>query len=436
MINNTLLQDAMGMIDEEFIEEIIENSARPSKKLTWQRIAAVAACLCLTVSIATLTSIFFRGNTPSNTSDPDFSINIDQYIWSTESTDNMSVEIAVDDWYAAWNGWSITSELYQTLENTDDQALLAIIVETKSNGNNMMKFKYNGTTYEEIIIEQSKLEQKYNKLIEFYKVGEWLKYGEALYTTGIPDGERWSKQLYDSEVAYYGQEMLDRYIVNGELLSDKIMQDAEETQQQIEAQEQLLKDCLAAYHKQNSIDAEEVFVKTGVTHCLKNDSLYLFVSKQELEDIKILNKSKYILGLARKRVFEVDADELPVELDHNISGFDLEKMHLYYDGKTIQPTSDSQVITTIENIIMLDQYAYDHLEIHVDSTFSLTDPKNQLNFLKYDTIYHYKLNKSQIISIHINIKYENIDMQALQRLSNMEEITYIHIGSTLTPIPG
>lgn len=70
--------------------------------------------------------------------------------------------------------------------------------------------------------------QLYEKLAQLLKQGDSLKYGEALYTTGTPDGEKWTKEFYEKRVDFYGEEFLAKYIVNGEFLRDKVVSDMAE----------------------------------------------------------------------------------------------------------------------------------------------------------------------------------------------------------------
>ena len=70
--------------------------------------------------------------------------------------------------------------------------------------------------------------QLYDKLGQLLKQGDSLKYGEALYTTGTPDGEKWTKDFYEQRVDFYGEEFLAKYIANGEFLRDKVVSDMEE----------------------------------------------------------------------------------------------------------------------------------------------------------------------------------------------------------------
>lgn len=88
-------------------------------------------------------------------------------------------------------------------------------------------FVYKGKTlseYREAYDQEGYLFQKLSQLV---KEGDILKYGDVLYLTGSPDGERWSKELYEKTVAYYGEELLSKYIVDGEFLKAEVEAEVE-----------------------------------------------------------------------------------------------------------------------------------------------------------------------------------------------------------------
>ena len=84
-------------------------------------------------------------------------------------------------------------------------------------------FVYEGRTLAEWIAD---VEYEW-RLAQLIKVGGAMKYGTALYETGTPDGEKWTKSEYDFEVGYIGEDILARYIVGGELLADELRADYE-----------------------------------------------------------------------------------------------------------------------------------------------------------------------------------------------------------------
>ncbi len=94
------------------------------------------------------------------------------------------------------------------------------------------QYQYNGKTLAEYESDAFKERAHPGVLEELLKVGDQLKYGELLYTTGTPnhtpgdpDGELWAKELYDQTVEYFGEELLAKYIVDGEFLREQVIAD-------------------------------------------------------------------------------------------------------------------------------------------------------------------------------------------------------------------
>ncbi len=83
-------------------------------------------------------------------------------------------------------------------------------------------FVYKGKTieeYREAYVQERRL---FRLLTQLVKEGEDLKYGEALYTTGGPDGVIWAREFYEERVELYGEELLSKYIVDGEFLKAEV----------------------------------------------------------------------------------------------------------------------------------------------------------------------------------------------------------------------
>lgn len=88
-------------------------------------------------------------------------------------------------------------------------------------------FLYNGKTIEEYREADNQEWWLFQKLSTLIKEGEVLKYGDAVYTTGTPDGERWTQSWYEERIAWYGEELLSRYIVDGEFLKEEVEAEVE-----------------------------------------------------------------------------------------------------------------------------------------------------------------------------------------------------------------
>lgn len=124
--------------------------------------------------------------------------------------------------FGEWNGKNVTSSLSDVLSDEKNKnSLIAIGVGFDFD----QQFVYNGKSISEYATEADNERLLYNKLVSLLKMGDKLKYGEALYTTGGPDGIKWAKELYEKTVADIGESLLAKYIVNGEFLKEKLEAD-------------------------------------------------------------------------------------------------------------------------------------------------------------------------------------------------------------------
>jgi hypothetical protein len=81
---------------------------------------------------------------------------------------------------------------------------------------------------ENLIESQRKLCREIaQEVFSLYGDDDTSTYGEALYKTGGPDGVKWAKELYEKRVAMYGEELLSKYIVDGEFLKAEVEAEVE-----------------------------------------------------------------------------------------------------------------------------------------------------------------------------------------------------------------
>jgi len=147
---------------------------------------------------------------PTNISKPTYNI-----LWAdSESDDN--------DGFFLYEGREYCYCLYDVLEDPPVDKI-AIRVE----GGVSAYFLYNGKTIEEYREAYDEERRSFRLLTQLVKEGEDLKYGEALYTIGGPDGVKWAKELYEERVAMYGEELLSKYIVDGEFLKAEVEAEVE-----------------------------------------------------------------------------------------------------------------------------------------------------------------------------------------------------------------
>ncbi len=107
--------------------------------------------------------------------------------------------------------------------------------------------------------------QLYEKLAQLLKQGDMLKYGEALYTTGIPDGEKWTKELYEQRVEFFGEDLLSKYIVDGEFLRKSVESDMKGLLNKTKNELDKYVDIINEYLISNSI--------AGSAYAIKNDGV-------------------------------------------------------------------------------------------------------------------------------------------------------------------
>ncbi len=208
-------------------------------------------------------------------------------IWGYAS--NYSQDMA----YTEWNGKRVTLPLYNVLSNENTKnSLIAIDVEFELND----KFIYNGKSLAEYDAETDNERLFYNNLGALLKLGDSLKYGEALYKTGTPSGEKWAKQLYDETVESIGKDVLAKYIVDGEFLKEKLEADIEEYGEHEPCRIAYEAACDAYY--QFIIDATTKQLEKQNINCEKrNGTLVIYATAEEFSSLNIDNVLFYYLAL-------------------------------------------------------------------------------------------------------------------------------------------
>ncbi len=124
--------------------------------------------------------------------------------------------------FIQWNGKTVTVSLYDILSDEKSKnSLIAIDVGFELDD----QFVYNGKTLAEYAAEADQEELRHGKLGLLLKLGDSLKYGDALYKTGTPAGEKWAKEYYEETVEKIGKDLIAQYIVDGAFLKEKLEAD-------------------------------------------------------------------------------------------------------------------------------------------------------------------------------------------------------------------
>lgn len=158
----------------------------------------------------------------------------------------------------------------------------------------------------------------------------------------------------------------------------------------------------------------------------KNGSLYIFVTRDQFLDWNLENKGDYIFYLASRSAYEGTVPEAPnSEIEDTVTGFAYEKFKFSNNEGNVAK-SDAEVISLMNALIDQWKYTYDSIEI----TLYTHVPEEELEALNYSGIMQLKYPDRTVIQV----KYININMEALKELSKRSDISYIHISEPLTAI--
>jgi len=196
-----------------------------------------------------------------------------------------------DAGFGTWNGKMITLSLHDVLSDEKNKdCLIAIGVSFELDN----EFIYNDKTISEYEAEADNAEQLINRLGELLKIGDELKYGEALYKTGTPDGKKWAKQLYDETVERIGKDVLSTYIVDGEFLKDKLEGDIAAYDASASARNAWY-EAVEAYYKFIANETAEK-LKEGNVNCEVRKGLVVYVTVDEFSTLEIEDVICYSLA--------------------------------------------------------------------------------------------------------------------------------------------
>lgn len=205
--------------------------------------------------------------------------------------------------FGTWNGKMITLSLHDVLSDEKNKnCLIAIGVSFELDN----EFVYNGKTISEYEAEADEAEQLIGRLGELLKIGDELKYGEALYKTGTPDGKKWAKQLYDETVERIGKDVLSTYIVDGEFLKDKL--EADIATYHADTSRNVWYEAIEAYYKFIAMETAEELKERNI-NCEVKKGLIVYVTVDEFSSLEIENAMFYSLALNEDEVGDLSVSQ-------------------------------------------------------------------------------------------------------------------------------
>lgn len=277
--------------------EIIAENKRKRRNLIGITSAISCVCLAALIGFGGVKSGLFGNVVPSekpgqSTVTPPPTIQQEPNDYPIVFGEGNTVDSAIID----WNGKKIDISLQTAFQSYDEKHRFAI---TASYNYIDSQFVFNGKTLGEY--ESDMLEEKntLGKLWGLLKDGDYLRYGESLYQTGTSNGEKWSKELYDETVEFYGREFLARYIVNGEFLRDKVNSDIENYQMNAEAE---YEEALQAYTTAMLKAAKHKIVGQNVACEISSNGNYLILypTEEQFTSLSFENSTEWFFGLEVK----------------------------------------------------------------------------------------------------------------------------------------
>lgn len=416
------ISEAIGNLPEDLVSDAVTYK-RTNKKKAFIKWGSIAACFMVMVMAATLIIPMLNDSKPSEMGDIYLPAHPDEIIWASNNQSNESPDNA--NAFVEWNGWSIDYSLYEAINRAEATDYIAVVVR-KNNSVDRNSFEYNGTTYGELRAERERLFDLREKYFDFPKMSEWLKYGELLYTTGTPDGEKWTKELYDETVAYYGKDFIAKYIVDGELAFELLNEDLLACERRIGELSNEMVELDEVYHKSYVDDVKKNFERADACTVVQNGFVFLFVQKNELATLKIKGKNDYTLSLATRTAFDGSNEDVPNHtIDETVTGFDLNKIGLSnVDGcRTGAITSEEDLYAALNDLIS----HWENLMITIGSDNPID--QTELEEMNYSEVQHWKYPTRTVVFVNRN----NLNIEALKELTLREDISFVWVSEQLVP---
>ena len=428
------LQEAVGMIDERFVAELAQTcplgTAPRRPRVRW--ITAAAACLTLAIGIGVAVRLFPMPSATDMEADAKTAvIDPNAVVWLDPSqsmvpSDGQSIETdlpAMDNGDTkVGGGWRMSDTLREALADAEDSdTRFAVLTSPVFYGKTFSTFSYQGRTYGEWEAYASACFDEMERRQMLLKLGDALKYGEALYTTGTPEGERWSKELYEKRVAEFGEDFLARYIVNGELKKDLLEREIEKYHAEYMRVYEVCGELADAFREAQAQKHAEQLIGQGIPCEVIRGRLFMFVTARELTQICDIDKTDVELSLASRRMYD-EAYDLFLTLDTSVSGFNTDILFIVTDYmRSHVMKDDADVIGALR--FLYDHYQHDsgYLSVNIDCGDTLTD--------EYLAAYGWEVAYRSRYIDHVNLRvpFDKFDLRLLCDLSNRADVTSIWI---------
>lgn len=206
-----------------------------------------------------------------------------------------------DSLYVKWNGKEVMSNLYDKLRKPTDEVLP---INFRLSSSPDYDFEYNGETLAEYA--NADHTEEMDKLRDLLMYGNQLQYGEAIYTTGMPDGTKRTKEWYEERVEYFGEELLSNYIVDGTFLEETLRSDINELMKKHRSD---YNEAEKAYYSYISDEAIKQLDEQNIRYeyLTEPKRLVIYVTAEEFKSMKLDNGARYGLDISVANGLTVDA---------------------------------------------------------------------------------------------------------------------------------
>lgn len=198
-----------------------------------------------------------------------------------------------EEYTGRWHGKNISSNLYEALTDPDSGTIPVMIT---LNDTGAGEFVYKGRKLKEYSYDL--FGEDVSKLQQLLEQGDIIKYGEAVYTTGTPDEIKWTKAMYDYRIEFFGDELLSKYIINGEFLKEQLQRDLKELKAYYQA---ALDEGADAFYQAKIEETIKVLKEKGIRSERIGDTrnIVMYVTAAEFDSLDIETASYYGIVLVR-----------------------------------------------------------------------------------------------------------------------------------------
>ena len=303
------------MAEDVFRRRDEYEAAKRAKQKAARRVVASGVCLTLFAAVCLyFVTVLHKPTVPSYEIPPDdpeeqkilIQEKIDAALWYDRSSENLMADIASS--YSYWNGllcyYTVYGKLVRAEAEGADTVFAIIVKEYPESKEDRQRFDYNGHSVDawQEMLKQQEAELSGMKLLQ--SEGALLQYGEALYTTGTPSGELWSREKYELHISRYKKELLEKYLADGRFLSEELAADIQQQQEKCNALRQCLKDAEAAYHDAFTTALYQCFRSYEIPVCISKGNCFIFATANLLKKLDPEVFDNCLFSLAELREFE------------------------------------------------------------------------------------------------------------------------------------